>query len=235
MFASLLTPALAPFTITITVMLLIAITEAMGTVFGISPSALLDQLLPEMDVDVDVDIDGDVPAGADVDSLSSVLGWLCIGKVPLLVLLVAFLTAFGLAGFAVQSAAHTVTGLHLPLIMAVPAALFTAVPPTRWLALGLSRLMPKEETEAVSSSSFIGKTAIITRGLAQTGMPAEAKLRDAHGQLHYVLVEPDSSDTSFPQGTEVLLTSQTSAIRFKAIANTNALMSSTKAKGSHHG
>ena len=75
------------------------------------------------------------------------------------------------------------------------------------------------------SRTFIGKVATITRGVARVGIPAEAKLRDTHGQMHYVLVEPDNPDASFEQGHEVLLTSQTSAIRFKAIANTNAFLS----------
>lgn len=227
MVEGLLLPALAPFTIAIGVMLLIATMEAMGTLFGISPSGLVDQMLPDIDVDADVDIDADADA-PDADTggmLSSVLGWLCVGRVPFLVLLVAFLTAFGLAGIVVQSSTLSVAGLYLPTILAVPAAVFLALWPTRWLAMALAALMPKEETDAVSSQTFIGRVATITRGIARTGIPAEAKLRDAHGQMHYLLVEPDNPDVSFEQGSEVLLTSQSSAIRFKAIANTNALLS----------
>lgn len=227
MVEGLLLSALAPFTIAIGVMLAIATTEAMGTLFGISPSGLVDQMLPDIDVDADVDIDADADA-PDADGggmLSSVLGWLCVGRVPFLVLLVAFLTAFGLAGIVVQTGTFSIAGLYLPLILAVPAAMFLALWPTRWLAMTLAAWMPKEETDAVSSCTFIGRVATITRGIARSGIPAEAKLRDSHGQMHYVLVEPDNPGASFEQGSEVLLTSQSSAIRFKAIANTNALLS----------
>lgn len=224
MLDGVLAPALAPFSIAIGVMLLIALTEAMGMLIGVSAAGLLDQLAPEIDVDADADVSVDGPDGAEAGALSAVLGWMCVGKVPLLVLLVALLTMFGLTGFILQAGTNAVAGAHLPLVLAVPAALLVALPPTRWLALGLAKAMPKEETEAVSSRTFIGKVAVITRGVASDGVPAEAKLRDAHGQMHYVLVEPDTTDAQFPSGTEVLLISQSSAIRFRAIENANAHM-----------
>ena len=229
MFDGVLTPALAPFSIAIGVMLLIAITEAAGTLFGISPSGLIDQMIPEADVDLglEADADGDLPDGAEPGVLSALLGWLCVGQVPLLVLFVALLTTFGLAGFAVQTGTKALIGGHAPLLVAVPLAIGLALPPTRWLALGLGRLMPKEETDAVSSDTFVGKVAVIIRGVATRGVPAEAKLRDAKGQMHYVLVEPDSDDGSLPSGSEVLLVSQMSAIRFTAIENGNELLSET--------
>ncbi len=228
MFEGMLTPALAPFSIALGIMLLIALTEAMGTVFGISPSGLFDQFFPDVDVDADLEMAADAEASVEPSGLlSSVLGWLCIGKVPVLVLLVAFLTAFGLSGIMLQSIAKSTIGFHFPSVIAAIIALFLALPPTRWLAIGLANVMPKEESEAVSTKTFVGKVATITRGIAKEGVPAEAKLRDVHGQMHYVLVEPDVADDEFPQGSEVLLTSQSSAIRFRAILNINALMSKT--------
>lgn len=226
MFNGLLTPAFTPFTIALGVMLLIAATETMAMLFGASISGLFDQAAP--DVDAELDIDAPVSLGGDTPgALSQVLGWLCVGKVPVLVLLVAFLTAFGLTGLFLQTLVFSVAGFYLPVLIAVIVALFLSLPPTRLLALGLSRLVPKEESEAVSSQSFLGKVAIITRGIARKDVPAEAKLRDAFGKMHYVLVEPDQQDGSFEPGTEVLLTSQMSAIRFKAIRNENPLLSSS--------
>lgn len=93
-------PAVWPFTVAICLMLLIALTEAMGMLIGISAFGFVDQLLPEADMDADVDADADVAGGDGL--LSGVLGWLCIGKVPVLVLLVAFLTAFGLVGWSLK-------------------------------------------------------------------------------------------------------------------------------------
>jgi hypothetical protein len=229
MLNGLLTPPLAPFAVALGIMLFIALTEAVGTLFGASPSSLLDQILPDLDTaaDIDMDVDGGPgTAGGGQGMLSQLLGWLCIGKVPILILLVAFLTAFGLAGILFQSLISGVFGAYLPALFASIVALILALPPTRWFALGLARLMPKEETEAVSSRSFVGRVATITRGIARRDIPAEAKLRDVHGQMHYVLVEPDADDAAFQPGAEVLLISQSSAIRFRAIPNENVLLSS---------
>lgn len=242
MFEAFLTPGTMPFAVAIGLMFVIALTEATGTLFGMSPSGLIDQLLPDVDVDADVDVDVDANLNLDAGAidgevagagepqgfLSQLLGWLCIGKVPVLVLLVAFLTTFGLMGFFIQGVAASIVGFHLPTILASIAALVLALPPTRWLALGLSRIMPKEETEVVSTRSFIGRIATVTRGVARVGEPAEAKLRDRHGHTHYVLVEPDDAGAIFESGTEVLLTAQSSAARFVGIANNHALLSKTQ-------
>ncbi|MEZ5816207.1 MAG: YqiJ family protein [Hyphomicrobiaceae bacterium] len=225
MFDALLAPALAPFTVALGVMFLIALAEVLGTILGLSPAGLVDQLVPHADVDADADVSlGNDSVDASGGWMSGLLGWLCVGRVPVLVLFVALLTCFGLAGFVVQSSARSLVGGHLPALVAVVPALMLALPPTRWLALGLARLIPKEETDAVSTRTFIGRVATITRGVASPGTPAEARLRDATGHTHYVLVEPDEPDARFEQGTEVLITSQTSASRFKAIRSTNAFL-----------
>ena len=69
--------------------------------------------------------------------------------------------------------------------------------------------------------------AVVIGGVARRDVPALAKLRDVHGQTHYVLVEPDEPDQAFEQGTEVILTDQKSGIRFTAIRNESDLLSST--------
>ena len=67
----------------------------------------------------------------------------------------------------------------------------------------LQKVMPKDETTAVSEDSLIGRVAIITLGQARQGFPAEARVKDQHGYSHYIRLEPDSSDLSFAQGSEV--------------------------------
>ena len=220
MLGSYLAPAMFPFTVALCVMLLICATEVLGMLFGLSAFGLVDKLMPE----IDADVDGDVAADGFGSGL---LNWLCVGRVPALVLVVAFLTAFGFAGFVLQSSTHWMLGSYLPLPIASAGAVFLALPPTRWLALGFAKVMPKEETEAVSTRSFVGKVAVVIGGVARRDVPAQAKLRDVHGQTHYVLVEPDEPDQAFEQGTEVILTDQKSGIRFTAIRNESDLLSST--------
>ena len=82
----------------------------------------------------------------------------------------------------------------------------------------LGKVMPKDETEAVSETSFIGRVAVVTMGKASPGSPAEAKLKDKYGQSHYVMIEPDEADEVFENSTQVVLVSQQGAV-FKAIRN----------------
>lgn len=207
-------PACLPFTVALTVMLAIALLEGAGLVIGVAFSSLLDQLLP--DVDFDPTLDVDTQPGVFV----RLLGWLYIGKVPALVVLVAFLTAFGLLGIILQSILQATFGFTLPAIGAAALVFVASLPITRQFARGLAAILPKDETSAVSTGSFIGLTATITLGTASADNPAEARLTDRYNQTHYVMVVPDDEDR-LEQGTVVLLVKQLGGGRFAAIRNTN--------------
>jgi hypothetical protein len=171
-------PANWPFSVALLVMLMIGAVEA----FGLGASA----------VHLDV--------GAGVDGGGDLLGWLGVGQVPLLILLVVFLALFGLAGLAIQQFAGP-----LPLWIAAPAAAAAALPLTGLGARGLARIMPRDETTAVSLDSLVGKKATITIGTARRGSPAQARVVDDHGQAHYVMVEPYDDSHSVGQGETVRL------------------------------
>ena len=203
----------------------------------------------DLDVDTDLDIDGDFDAGfstgpaldvspeinADIGDptpasavpggfFTSILAWLCVGKVPILILLVIFLTGFGLSGFVLQNFTNETFGFFLPGLLASVLALFVAVPVTRWCGLGVAKIMPKEETESVSKSEFVGAVATVIRGEARKGSPAEAKLTDRFGKTHYILLEPDLDTETFRKGDEVLVVS-TDGVRFSGIANPSDALS----------
>ncbi len=119
---------------------------------------------------------------------------------------------------------HGITGFYIPSLLAIIPAFFLALPCTRYLGLGLSKLMPKEETEAVSQKSFIGKVATIIRGDATQGLAAEAKVTDSHGTTHYLRVEPDNADEKLSQGSEVLIVSAHGSI-YRVIKNDSGVLS----------
>lgn len=229
MIAFILADQNLPFAVALALMLLIAVLEGVTTVLGMGLSGILDSLMPEMDVDIDIDMDVDVDADVDATHfhptgpLTKVLSWLRIGQVPVLVLLVIFLTAFGLLGLGVQSVANRLTGYFIPSLAAVGVAFALALPMVRFFGGLLAKVIPKDETEAVSESSFIGMVAVITTGKAKKGSPAQGKLTDRYGQTHYVMIEPDEAGEEFLQGAEVLLVSQHSAT-FQAIRNTSSVL-----------
>ncbi|MEL6413768.1 MAG: YqiJ family protein [Pseudomonadota bacterium] len=232
-------PSLLPFTAALIVLGLIATLELVGLLFGVAFSGLVDSALPDIELDADADFEVDAALGGDggplhVDGpdmpdiptagpLSQFLSWLCVGKVPVLILLAAFLLGFGLSGLIVQEVSQGLLGIYIwPMLVAIPA-LMIALPTTRYLGLGIAKIMPKEETDAVSRSAFIGAVATIIRGEAEQGKPAEAKLRDVHGTTHYILVEPDQTGLKFAKGNEVLLVKKSGSI-FQAVINTNPVL-----------
>ena len=174
-----------PFTIALCVMFLIALIEGVGLLLGLGFASLLDSLLPELDLDVE---SPEFSGGA----LSKLLGWLRVGKVPLLMLLVVFLTAFGLIGLGLQALVGGLLGALLPWPLALVAALIASLPCVRVIGGALAYVMPKDETTAVSVESFVGAVAQITLGVATQGKPAQAKLKDAFRKTHYLMVEPDT-------------------------------------------
>ena len=227
--AALLWPENVVFATALALMLGIGVLEGAMTLVGMGMSGVIDNLLPEIpDADVPADFGMDTQGGFDggvhaPHALSQFLGWLMIGRVPALAMLVVFLTVFGLAGLIVQSMIAIVLGGPVTAWIAAPAVAAGALPVTRLVGLGLSKVMPRDETSAVSRSSFVGRVAVVTLGTARRGEPTQARLVDQHGQSHYVMVEPDLDDEQFATGDEVLLVRQAGA-RFRVIAATSAAL-----------
>ncbi len=210
-------PETAPFVFAIAVMMIIGLLEGITTLLGFAFSSLVDNLLPDFDVDVDMDLDLDIDMDLDLDAadgdmpelehgaFSEFLTWLRIKEVPVIAILIAFLTSFGITGLILQQVTASFIGHLLPLIIAVPATMVLCLPGVRLFAGVLSKIMPKDETSAVSSNSFKGRMAKITIGTAEKGEPAEAKLKDEHSQTHYIMVEPAKAGDKFAQGSSVLI------------------------------
>lgn len=192
MFDFLVQPETAPFTIALVLMMLIGIVEALG----LGGSA------------IDIDMEG--------AAIGEGLDWLNVGRLPILIILVVFLTVFGLAGLALQQAAVTMLGGLLQWFVAVPAAAVLALPGTRLLSRGLAKVLPRDETSAVEIDSLLGRRARIVLGTATRTSPARARVEDRFGQVHFVMVEP-VEDTRLTAHDELLLTSRDGTI-FRAVA-----------------
>src|SRR5690554_1412885 len=95
MLEFLLADANIPFAIAIALMLIMGFFEGVGAVLGLSFGNLLDSLIPDIDANSDFEI---ADTGSN-NALSRLLGWLKVGKVPILMLLVVFLVAFGCIGY----------------------------------------------------------------------------------------------------------------------------------------
>ncbi|WP_444915066.1 YqiJ family protein [Microbulbifer sp. TRSA007] len=190
------------FTGALILMFMIALLEGIMTLIGVGISDLLDNLLPDFDVDVpDTGLSG---------GMTKLLGWLRFGEVPALILLVTFLVSFGVTGLVAQMLIESLVGYLLPGGLLAVAVFFLALPQVRFVGNIMRRFAVGDESEAVERNSFIGRVAIITIGKAEIGSPAEARFSDEYGTTHYVMVEPDESET-FNQGDKVLLVEELGA------------------------
>ena len=196
MIETLLTPEALPFAVALLVVAALLALEVFGLLVGASVGGVVDEAMPDLD-------------GPDADGsfLESALGWLSFGKVPALVLLILGLTGFGLSGLLLQGLdARWLDDLLPTWAVAVPAAL-VGLGTMRWVGGVFGRLMPKEETAAISRAQFVGMGGIVSQGTARRGMAAPVRVTDAHGTMHYVQAEPEEDDETFASGSRVIIIS----------------------------
>lgn len=163
--------------------------------------------------DLDADMDGDVDGAGIANGLLSFLG---LGRLPLMIWLALFLLLFMLIGYIGQQIVHGMTGGLMSAWLAGPLAAVAAIPATAISARPLARIMPKDETTAVSIDSLVGRFAVLGTGTAKPGSPARAKVIDIHGHPHFVMVEPDNEGQQFVSGEKLLLVRREGDL-FKAI------------------
>lgn len=199
----LLAPESQPFTFAVMLVVFVGLIEAVSLILGASLSGALDHVLP-------MHLDG---------LADSWLGWLHIGKVPVLVLLILLLTAFALFGLGLNALVHGLSGGYPPPILSSAFAFVAALPVAHGLGGVIARLIPKDETSAVTLDSLVGHVATIVNGTARKAYPAQAKVKTEQGQTFYIHVEPADDDAQFVVGDSVLLIKQVSGARFLGIAN----------------
>ena len=169
------------------------ILEMAGMFFGVSLLGLVDDQAA-------LDADADTSSG-----FTEFGSWLALDRVPLLVWLVLLLTTFGSAGLTFNFLSLTLLDTYfarwLITLLAVVAGLFL----TARFGTFIARLLPKQESSATTADELVGTVGHITVGVARQNSPAEGKFVDAHGQPHYLLVEPLEPDEQFSQGEKILL------------------------------
>jgi len=216
----------APFTVALLVMYGLAAVELFAMLTGFSINDIVDDFVVSS---AGIETLGDAPTGMEATSkmeaaglVGRFLAWLYVGRVPVLIVLIVFLTVFGLAGLILQGTLRDFTGFALPAVAAAPLVLLGCLPLVRAATGGLARILPRDETSAVSPDTFIGRTALIVGpGSARAGMPGQARVVDAFGTHHYVMAEPEESADVFEVGSTVLLVRKLDGGRFSAIGVPN--------------
>lgn len=214
MFEIFLAPEALPFSIALAVVAGLFVLEIIGSLLGATILGLGSDG-PDIDIDADFDLSADIDFDApDIDvmadvadmptSPSGILGWLGARDVPFLIWMVSFLTMFGLFGLIIQSFVSGIFGVPLFTVLAATLAAVPALAITRVIANWVALIMPKTETSAMRTRFLGGHHGTITQGTAARGKPAEAKIKDRHGNMHYLRVDPWTTMASFPRAVTSL-------------------------------
>ena len=197
---------LAPFTLALAILGLLLLVEVLAALAGGSLLSLGGD--GGLDADGDPDLgtdapDSDATGAAEGDGLAALLG---LAHAPMLVWLAAFLIGFALSGLLVQWVADGLLGDPLPAALAAIPALAAGLAFARMFAGAFARLLPRHETTALEHRQLARTRGVITQGTASRGRPAEVRVRDRHGNIHYLRAEPLSDGARLPTGTEVAVT-----------------------------
>jgi hypothetical protein len=187
-----------PYTVAMGIVLTFALIEGIGLLVGLSLLELLDNISP---IDLDIDTSSPLHGGR----ISSLLNWLCLSKLPMLIWLIIALTHFSMIGFAINYISLTTLQWQPTLFITFLITAIGALIMTHFIGSAFAQIRQKNETYAVSTSTFIGKWAKVTIGTATKGKPAEAVLTDNFNQNHYLMVEPEYEEEHLTQGSQIVI------------------------------
>lgn len=186
----LLAPDVRPFAVAAAIMIALGGIELLTTLVGFSISQFVG-------LDPSVDADGH-------HGLDGLFLWINAGRLPLLILIILALGIFSIEGFLLQGIAHIV-GAAVPVAIAALAAAAGSIPVIRTTSRGLARIIPRDETYAVSDADFVGKVALVSVGPLDQGLPGRVRLKDVFGNWHTVAARASPDSTALPVGASVLL------------------------------
>ncbi|MBB4190790.1 membrane protein implicated in regulation of membrane protease activity [Rhizobium aethiopicum] len=192
--ALLLAPECTPFAIAAAVLAGLTAIEMLATVMGFSIMEFLGK-----------------PDFHGHDGFSGYLSWLNVGGVPLLILIMLALGFFAMTGFAIQAVADAFWAPLPAAIAAIPASLVT-VPMVRASSRTVARIVPHDETYAVDLDALIGRTAEVSLGPLDQGLPGRVRVKDQHGNWHVLRAKAARDQEPLNVGTEVLLVDRTADV-----------------------
>ena len=209
--SALAAPALFPFTLAALVMAGLVLVEGVSLVIGHSFSGLVDGLLGhESGGFGHHGLETSADAGSAL-SPAAWMSWLNVGRVPFLILLIVGLAAFALLGFVVQGVAGAVVA-PLPASLAAVIAFALTIPVLRGSSRTIAKVIPKDETYAITADDLIGATAEVTLGPLDAGLPGQVRALDRHGNAHFLRARAAPDAPAMAQGARVLLVDRADAV-----------------------
>lgn len=221
MIENVLAPENFLFLVALGLFLLIFLVQLVSLLFGLEPFGFLDSLLPDIDMNMDTDLNlGEVTPGF-VDSVMSMLK---LGRVPFVFTFILFLFLFSQIGFYGQMVFLDLGGARLHWFLASAGSFVLTIPLLRFGNGILEKVLPKDETAAISADTFVGRVASIIIGTATHERAAEAKVVGPEGKTHYIRVVADNEGRTFSAGDNLLIVGRRTEGIFTVIENKNPLL-----------
>ncbi|SMC76488.1 OB-fold-containig protein [Rhizobium sp. RU36D] len=200
-----LAPECLPFAIASVMLIVLTAIEMLCLLLGFSLSETIDKAW-----------------AGDHGGMAGLMSWLNIGGVPLLVLLMLGLGLFAISGFVIQAVAASLWSPLPAAVAAIPAAVLT-VPTMRMSSRWVARIVPRDESYAVETTEFIGRSGEVTVGPLDQGLPGRVRLKDQHGNWHILRARAARNEAPIPIGAQVLLVDHVSNV-FIAISAPSDLL-----------
>ncbi|MBY5366439.1 YqiJ family protein [Rhizobium leguminosarum] len=183
----LFSPECAPFAIAAAILVGLTAIEMLAMVMGFSMTEFLGK-----------------PEVHGHDGILAYLSWLNLGGVPLLILMMLTLGLFAMTGFALQAVANAFWAPLPSLIAVIPSALAT-IPMVRASSRTVARIVPHDETYAVDLDALLGRTAEVSIGPLDQGLPGRVRVKDQHGNWHVLRARAAKGEGPLAIGASVLL------------------------------
>ena len=177
-------------------------TAPLAIVFLLALFRLVTGAMDFGDVDADVDMDADLDADADVDtdmdadtgsqgtSFGDVFGFLNVGRVPLMIVLMSLFVTWGIFGLianALLNIPETPNRVWISCII----AFFCCFLGTRYISIALSKLFPESE-KAISDVQLLGlRGRVISGQITPTFGTARVQVPDGPELTVSCRAEPD--------------------------------------------
>ncbi|WAJ30104.1 OB-fold-containig protein [Antarcticirhabdus aurantiaca] len=132
--------------------------------------------------------------------LGEAFDWLNLGRVPVAILLMLLLITFGFVGIVLESLLPAMPAWSFALV-AAPAA----VGATKVVGDRIARILPRDETYAVTAAEFVGLEGTVTLGPLDDGLAGSVAVRDRHGDVHTLRARPVDRGTVIQQGSHIVV------------------------------
>ena len=144
----------------------------------------------DMDADIDADADVDVDTGSQGSAFGDVFGFLNVGRVPLMIVLMSLFVTWGIFGLianALLNIPETPNRVWISCII----AFFCCFLGTRYISIALSKLFPESE-KAISDVQLLGlRGRVISGQITTTFGTARVQVPDGPELTVSCRVEPD--------------------------------------------